>query len=88
MVPMTSTRRVRSSKCGRPDLAPRIARDQVLEVGVEGVAVRNRFVDPGIAEDFSALDHAAVAALLIVHLMSPFVIARSEATKQSRLSPQ
>src|SRR5690349_11274661 len=50
-----------------PDLAPGIARDQVLKFGAEGAAVLLRLVDPGIAEDFSALAHAAVAALLIVH---------------------
>src|SRR5258708_2123526 len=50
-----------------PDLAPGIAGDQVLKFGVEGVAVLGRLVDPGVAEDFSALAHAFVAALLVVH---------------------
>ena len=50
-----------------PDLAPGIARDQVLEIGVEGVAVLDRFVDPGVAQDLSAFCHAAVVTLLVVH---------------------
>src|SRR5579871_1067954 len=51
----------------RPDLAPGVTGDEVLEVGVEGVAVRNRFVDPGIAQDLAALAHALIAAVLVVH---------------------
>src|SRR5579871_1911504 len=51
----------------RPDLAPGVAGDEVLEVGVEGVAVRNRFVDPGIAQHLAALAHALIAAVLVVH---------------------
>src|SRR4051812_27941775 len=67
MVPMTSTRRVRSSKCGRVQIAPGISGDEILEIGVEGILVRDGFVDPGIAKHLSALDHALVTALLIVH---------------------
>ena len=63
-----------------PDIAPGIARDQVLEIGIERITVGDRFVDPGIAEHFSALGHAVVAAFLVVHGFSPPVIARSEAT--------
>src|SRR5262245_4178589 len=66
-----------------PDIAPGIAGDQVLEVGIERVAVLDRLVDPLIAEHLAALGHAVVAALVVVHV-SPPVIA-SEA-KQS-ISP-
>ena len=51
-----------------PDLAPGVARDHVLKIGVERVAVGDRFVDPGIAEHFSAHIHAGIAALLVVHV--------------------
>ncbi len=50
-----------------PDVAPGITGDQVLEIGIERVAVRDRFVDPFIAEHFSALGHAVVAALIVIH---------------------
>src|SRR6516162_2850178 len=50
-----------------PDLAPGIARDQVLEFDVERISVGDRFVDPGVAENAAAPRHAAVVALLIVH---------------------
>src|SRR5215831_13064098 len=50
-----------------PDLAPGIARDQVLEIGVESVAFLDRLVDPGVAQDLSAFCHAAVVTLLVVH---------------------
>src|SRR5438132_301571 len=50
-----------------PDVAPGVARDQVLEIGVERVAVGDRFVDPFIAEHLAALGHAVVAALVVVH---------------------
>ena len=50
-----------------PDIAPGIARDQVLEIGVERIAVGDRFVDPFIAEHLAALGHAVVAAFLVVH---------------------
>src|SRR5690349_8451678 len=53
-----------------PDLAKRIARDHVLEFGVERVAIGKPFVDPGIAQDLAALGHAAVVALLLVHGVS------------------
>ncbi|MGY4461801.1 hypothetical protein ACVWYI_005761 [Bradyrhizobium sp. LB13.1] len=55
----------------RPDLAPGIAGDHVLEVGVEGIAARDRLVDPGIAQHFSAYIHAGIAALLVVHIHPP-----------------
>jgi len=50
-----------------PDIAPGIARDQILEIGIERIAVGDRFVDPGIAQYFSALGHAVVTAFFVVH---------------------
>jgi hypothetical protein len=50
-----------------PDIAPRIARDQILKIGIERIPVGDRLVDPGVAEHFAALDHATIPALLIVH---------------------
>src|SRR5205085_1851465 len=50
-----------------PDLTPGVARDQVLEIDIERIPGSDRLVDPGIAEHLAALDHAAVAALLVVH---------------------
>jgi hypothetical protein len=38
-----------------------------MEVGIERIAVGDRFVDPFIAEHFSALGHALVAAFVVVH---------------------
>ncbi|AHY52699.1 hypothetical protein BJS_08904 [Bradyrhizobium japonicum SEMIA 5079] len=54
----------------RPDLAPGVARDHVLEVGVKGIAARDRLVDPGIAQNLPAHIHAGIAALLVVHVVS------------------
>src|ERR1700761_905172 len=54
-----------------PDLAPGIAGDQVLEVGVERIAVGDRLVDPGVAEDLTARGHPVVAALLVIHGVLP-----------------
>src|SRR5436190_6434181 len=54
-----------------PDVAPGIAGDQVLEVGVERVAVFDRLVDPLIAKHLAALGHAVVAALVVVHRYLP-----------------
>src|ERR1700730_5063443 len=53
-----------------PDLAPRMARDQIEELGVERIPVGDRFIHPGIAEHLAALHHAVVSALLIVHVAS------------------
>src|SRR5207253_2606392 len=50
-----------------PDLTPGVTRDQVLEIGIERIPAGDRLVDPGIAEHLAALDHALVAALLVVH---------------------
>src|SRR6516225_11803528 len=50
----------------RPDLAPGVTGDQVLEFGVERISVGDRFVDPGVTENLATPRHAAVAALLIV----------------------
>jgi hypothetical protein len=50
-----------------PDIGPCMARDQVDEIRIEGIRVGCRFVDPSIAEHLAALDHAGIAALLIVH---------------------
>jgi hypothetical protein len=38
-----------------PDFAPRMARDQIEELGVERILVGDRFIDPGIAEHLAAL---------------------------------
>jgi hypothetical protein len=54
-----------------PDIGPRMARDQVDKLGVERILVGDGFVDPGIAERFSALRHPGVAALLVLHGRSP-----------------
>src|SRR4051795_11908182 len=62
-----------------PDVAPGIARDQVLEIGVERIAVGDRLVDPGVAQHLAALDHAVVTALFVVHLRPPRHCERSEA---------
>ena len=51
----------------RPDVAPGITGDQVLEIGIERIAVGDRFVDPFITEHLAALGHAVVAALVVVH---------------------
>src|ERR1700693_3492298 len=58
-----------------PDLVPGVARDQVLEFGIERVLAGKRFIDPGIAEHLAALDHPVVAALFVVHL---FLLAFSD----------
>src|ERR1700730_15465200 len=50
-----------------PDIGPRMTRDQVDEVGVEGIHAGGGFVDPGIAEHLAALRHAVIPAFLIVH---------------------
>src|SRR3954468_20584817 len=51
----------------RPDLAPGVARDHVLEICVECIATTDRLVDPGIAQHFSAHVHTGIAAFLVVH---------------------
>jgi hypothetical protein len=51
-----------------PDLAPRVAGDQIDELRIERILVGDRFIHPGIAEHLAALRHAVVAAFLIVHL--------------------
>ena len=43
-----------------PDVVPGVARDQILELGVERVRVVERLVDPGIAEHRAAVLRAAV----------------------------
>jgi len=53
-----------------PDFAPRMARDQIDELGVERILVGDRSIDPDIAEHLAALRHALVAAFLIVHFVS------------------
>src|SRR5882757_9252205 len=58
-----------------PDIGPGMPRDQVDEFGVERIRVGGRFIDPGVAEHFSALGHAIVAALLIVHCWPPVSVA-------------
>src|SRR5882724_2393983 len=68
-----------------PDIAPGVARDQVLEIGIERVAVGDRFVDPLIAEHLAALGHAVIAALVIVHLFLLSSLRGTFATKQSIL---
>src|SRR5438309_1192514 len=50
-----------------PDVTPCVARDQILEVGIERIPVRDRLVDPGIAQHLSALDHAVIPAFFIIH---------------------
>jgi len=50
-----------------PDFAPRMAGDQVEELGVERILVGDRFIDPGIAEHLAALRHAIIVAFLVVH---------------------
>jgi tetratricopeptide (TPR) repeat protein len=50
-----------------PDVAPRIARNQILEIGIERIEVGDRLVDPFISQNPAALIHAAFAAAVIVH---------------------
>src|SRR4030088_367200 len=67
-----------------PDIGPRMARDQVDELRVEGIHVGRRFIDPGIAEHLAALRHAFVPALLIVHrcLLSSLRAKRSNPSRR------
>src|SRR5216684_6569625 len=50
-----------------PDIRPRMTRDQIDEIRIEGIGVGGGFIDPGIAKYLAALRHAVVAAFLIVH---------------------
>src|SRR5690606_30498453 len=49
----------------RPDVAPRVARDEVLEVGRQLGLVRRRAVDVGVGEHLAAHRHALLVALAV-----------------------
>src|ERR687893_2605794 len=50
-----------------PDLAPRVARDEVLEVRGEGGGLLDRRVHVHVAEDLAADLHALVVGLVLGH---------------------
>src|SRR5205085_6232013 len=50
-----------------PDVRPRVPCDEVDEFRIEGILTGDRFVDPGVAQHLSALCHAGIAALFVVH---------------------
>ena len=51
----------------RPDLAPGVAGDEVLEFLVERGLLRVGAIDPFVAQYLAALGHAALVAVLVVH---------------------
>src|SRR5689334_15449898 len=51
----------------RPDLAPDVARDQVLEFGIKRGLGRRLLVDPRRTQHLAAHAHAACVALLVIH---------------------
>jgi hypothetical protein len=56
-----------------PDLAPGAAGDEILKLGIEGVAVGISAIDPRVSQDFSARLRALSVALLVVHCVAPRV---------------
>src|SRR5712675_2356479 len=56
-----------------PDLGPDVARDHVLEFGVERILPGIRLVDPGVAQHLAAQAHAARVAFLVVHGFVPWM---------------
>src|SRR6185295_15204958 len=71
----------------RPDLAPGVARDEVLELGREPVGARLGPVHVCVAEDLPADARARPAAFVVVHrITSPERKSRTAAVKASDCS--